>query len=362
MKYLPNTSLRCNLLTVMPSFLLVSLNMEAILGEATLTRRRKKLVKMTKGNGLGDAYTATLSRIKALEGGRSNLGMEVLMWVSHAKRPLHVNELCHALGVEESEDLDTGNIPTIETLLAFSLGLVIVEKSSSTVRLAHYTLKEHLSNNTELFPNAHSIIAEVCLTYLNFPHVRGISPALRCVPPTAPFVEYASCHWGTHARSDTTENVKTLALKLLDGYDKHISSKVVLLRRVRAEEQPFDREDTPSGFTGLHGAAYFGCVEIVVALLETSKGDVQATDFRGNTALAWASTMGHEGVVRALLERTDVNSDTPDTKYGSTPLLWAAENGRDKLIRILLQRNDVNLTKLSRNDLGALYFFFFFHL
>ena len=81
--------------------------MKAILGEATLTRRRKKLDKMTKGDGLGDAYAATLSRIVALEGGGSKLGMEVLMWVSHAERPLQVNELCHALGVEGSEDLDT---------------------------------------------------------------------------------------------------------------------------------------------------------------------------------------------------------------------------------------------------------------
>ena len=238
--------------------------MMAILGEATLTRRRKKLDKMSKGDGLGDAYAATLSRIEALEGGRSNLGMEVLMWVSHAQRPLHVDELCHALGVEGSEDLDTRNIPTIETLLAFTLGLITVEKSSSTVRLVHYTLQEHLSNNTKLFPNAHSIIAEVCLTYLNFPHVRSFSSALRSVPLAAPFIEYASCHWGTHAGLETTESVKTLALKLLNGYDKHISSKVVLLRGVRTEEQPFDQEDTPRGFTGLHGAAYFGCVEISV--------------------------------------------------------------------------------------------------
>ena len=153
--------------------------------------------------------------------------------------------------------------------------------------------------------------------------------------------------------------MKTLALKLLDGYDKHISSKVVLLRGVAAEKQSFDGEDTPSGFTGLHGAAYFGCVETAVALLEMSKRDVQATDFRGNTALAWASTMGHEGVVRVLLERTDVNSGTPSTKYGSALLLWAAVNRRDKLTRILLQRNDVNLTKLGRNGLAALSSFSF---
>ena len=124
----------------MPSFLLVSLNIKAILGEATLAWRRKKLDLMTKGDDLGDAYAATLSRIRALEGGKSKLGMEVLMWVSHAKRLLHVNEFCHALGVKGSEDLETRNIPKIETLLAFTLGFVTVEKSSFTVGLVHYTI------------------------------------------------------------------------------------------------------------------------------------------------------------------------------------------------------------------------------
>jgi len=162
--------------------------MDAILGEITLSWRRKKLHEMTKGEGLGDAYTGALSRIQAQPESRSKLGMEVLMWVSHAERPFRVDELRHALGVEGSTDLDIGNIPAIETLLACSLGLVTIEKSSSTVRLVHYTLQEHLSNNPNLFPNAHSIIAEICLTYLNFPHVRSFSPALRSVPPTAPFI------------------------------------------------------------------------------------------------------------------------------------------------------------------------------
>jgi len=333
---------------VFSSFLLVSLYMDAILGEITLSRRRKKLDEMTKGEGLGDAYTGTLLRIQAQPGSKSKLGMEVLMWISHTERPLHVDELCHALGVEGSIDLDIGNIPAIETLLACSLGLVTVEKSSSTVRLVHYTLQEFLSNNTNLFPNPHSIIAEVCLTYLNFPHVRSFSPTLRSVPPTAPFVEYSSCYWGTHARLEPTESLNTLALKLLDGYDKHISSKVLLLHGVRTEEQPFDRDGVPAGFTGLHCAAYFGCLELTVALLETNKGAAQATDFHGNTAIAWASRRGNEGVVRVLLEWSEVHSDAPSRKYGSAPLLWAAENGHEGVVRILLERKDINPNKTDR--------------
>ena len=330
----------------MPSFLLVSLNIDAILGEVSLHQRRKKLDEMTKGESLRDAYAATLSRMNAQPKSRAKLGMDVLMWVSHAERPLHVDELCHALGVEEgSVDLNVRNVPPIQTLLACSLGLVTIEKSSSTsaptVRLVHYTLQEYLSCNNNLFLKPHSRIANVCLTYLNFRRVKALSPALASLPPTVPFAEYASCYWGIHARHETSESVKTLALKLLARYDKHISSKILLLRGAGLWNPPFDREGTPRGFTGLHAAAYLGCVEITAALLEPNKWDAQATDFNGNTAIAWAARRGHERVVRVLLERSDVNPDKAD-RWGQTPLLWAAVNGHEGVVRALLERSDVN--------------------
>jgi len=326
----------------MSSFLLVSLNIDAILGEITLHQRRKKLDEMTKGEGLVNAYAATISRIKAQQRSRSKLGMEVLMWVSHSERPLHVDELCHALGVEEgSTDLNIRNIPAIETLLTCSLGLVTVEKSSSTLRLVHYILQEYLSCNPNLFIKPHSMIAEVCLTYLNFRQVRGCSPTCRWVPPTIPFVKYASCYWGTHAKRETTQSVKMLALKVLDEYDKHISSKMLLLHRMKVRDQPCDWGGRPRGFTGLHGAAYFGFVEIMVALLEMDRWDVQATDLKGDTAIAWAARRGQEGVVGVLLQRNDVNPDTSN-KCSRTPLLLAAENGHEGVVKILVERSDVN--------------------
>ena len=323
-------------------FLLVSLNIDAILGEITLHQRRKKLDEMTKGQGLGDAYAATISRIQTQQRSMSKLGMKVLMWISHSERPLHVDELCHALGVEEgSTDLNIRNIPATETLLACCLGLATVEKSSSTLRLVHYTLQEYLSHSPNLFINPHSMIAGVCLTYLNFRHIRRISPTLRSVPPTIRFVEYASCYWGAHARRETTESVKRLALQLLDGYDKHIASKMMLLHTMSIWDQPFDREDCPTGFTGLHGAAYLGCAEITAALLEMNKWDVRATDLKGNTAVVWAARRGHDGVVRILLEMGDANPGAPDGS-GRTPVSLAAENGYEGVVGVLLEQDDVN--------------------
>ena len=127
-------------------FLLVSLNIDAILGEVTIRQRRKKLEEVKRGNGLSDAYTTTLTRLKAQERHRSILGLKVLAWVLYSERPLREEELCHALGVEMgSTDLDPENVPALRILLASCLSLVIIETSSSTVRLVHHPARVPLT-------------------------------------------------------------------------------------------------------------------------------------------------------------------------------------------------------------------------
>ena len=72
--------------------------------------------------------------------------------MSHSERPLLAAELCHALGVEMgSTYLNLENVPAIRTFLSSCLGLLTVEASSSTVRLVHLTLQEHLSSDPTLF-------------------------------------------------------------------------------------------------------------------------------------------------------------------------------------------------------------------
>jgi len=101
---------------------------------------------MRQGNGLDEAYTATLTRLRAQKGYQSVLGMKVLMGVLHSERPIQVQELCHALRVEiASSNLDPENVPALRTLVASYLGLVTVEESSSTVRLVNFNLQERLS-------------------------------------------------------------------------------------------------------------------------------------------------------------------------------------------------------------------------
>ncbi|RPA90142.1 hypothetical protein L873DRAFT_1643024, partial [Choiromyces venosus 120613-1] len=94
-------------------FLLVSLSIETILGETTISKRRKILNEMTKQQNVGDVYTVTLERIKAQSGSKSRLAMDALMWISHSEIPLEPAELCEALGVElGTPDLDIENVPS----------------------------------------------------------------------------------------------------------------------------------------------------------------------------------------------------------------------------------------------------------
>src|SRR5207302_6777193 len=129
-----------------PRFRLVSLNVEAILKESTIRRRRERLNKMADGLELGHVYGATLERIRAQGGDKSRLGIAALNWISHAERPLRADELCHALAVELSSTVfDAADIPSMPTLVSCCQGLITVDKEVSTVRLVHFTLQEYLS-------------------------------------------------------------------------------------------------------------------------------------------------------------------------------------------------------------------------
>lgn len=192
----------------------------------------------------------------------------------------------------------------IETLLGCSLGLVTVDESSYTVRLVRYTLQEYRSNTRDLFHSPHSAIAQT-LTYLNFRLIRDPSPTLNRPPPATPLLEYVSCYWGAHARREVTESVNTLAPRLLDGFDKHASSRMLLfLGGGGLYTTGIGRITQRStwGFTGLHGAVYLGITEILVSLLKMKKWDLGATDVGGNTAIWWAARRGHGAIVMILLE------------------------------------------------------------
>jgi len=202
-------------LTAMSRFLVLSLNIEAILPKSTIYRRRERLNKLADGLGLGEVYGETIERIKAQGGDKSRLRIAALMWISYAERPLQVDELCHALAVElGSADFRAGNIPSIATLVSCCQGLITVDKEASAVRLVHFALKKYLSAHPDIFGRPHSIITEICLTYLNSQQVKAVSADPFSSIHDTPFLEYCSVCWGVHAKRELSDCARSLALNL----------------------------------------------------------------------------------------------------------------------------------------------------
>jgi len=328
---------------------------------------------MTSGQGMDGVYTAILEQIIGQGGDKGKLGMGVLMWVSQSERPLEPEELRYALAIEEDlTGLDPENMPTIETLLSCCLGLATVDKESR-VELIHLTLKEYLERHPNIFGSSHAKMADVCLTYLNFPTIQELPLNLWEHLGKIPFLGYASCYWGVHARKELTGRTRSLALQHLDRYEHHVSAR--LFQVSQKVWTYYDGRHAPSRFTGLHAIACFGITEMATTLIRLGSYDVNGEDSLGCTPLMWAarnnnrgvcdvllglgdadpniidsrgetplfmaSADGHEDIVKLLLEREDVVSDSPNSA-GQTALSVAAQNGNEGIVKLLRQRKDVS--------------------
>jgi len=107
---------------------------------------------------MGDAYGATLERIKAQEVEKAKLAMTTLMSICYSERPLRVDELCHTLAEEiGTTHFNNDNVPPTETLHACRKGLAALDKEGSTARLIHHTLREYLFTHHRLFPRTHLV-------------------------------------------------------------------------------------------------------------------------------------------------------------------------------------------------------------
>ena len=122
--------------------------MNAIQSQQTKRDIKNALQKLAKGEKeLDKAYQQTMERIRSQEGGSKKLAERTLAWIIHAKRPLSMTELLHALAVRPHDTkLDGDGLTSVEFLLSVCAGLVRLDEKSKIFDLVHKTTRDYFES------------------------------------------------------------------------------------------------------------------------------------------------------------------------------------------------------------------------
>lgn len=229
-------------------FLLADLHLRSLINVRPSQKAVREALKALKTgpSATTDAFENAMKRINDQPKETSLMAMRTLLLLTYARRPLTVDELCHALAVEadeQDEKFDPDNVPEMEDVLPSCAGLVVVQsrhgaaESSTTtsletrsfltfesgngpslssdgnisgyvdgaiVQLVHKSFQDYLSlTKSQWFPHAESIMATICRAYIS---------ACEDTESTSDrhFLDYAKSRWGYHhlkaeADSKTTD-------------------------------------------------------------------------------------------------------------------------------------------------------------
>jgi ankyrin repeat protein len=278
-------------------------------------------------------------------------------WIFLAKRPLSVDELRHALAVEdELDDLDrdNDNLREPNTFLNCCLDLATIDTGTKTVRFYHSSLSDYFAEPLKgpsptlkgTVKDGHSHIARICLRYIQFrpltqdislqtgmdSKIRGAQSML-----TYPLLGYASCQWGHHVRnsSHNDESLVELAQSYLSrSLQERYWSQWHLCNHIVQRYLGSSMELFVISFSQWHIMAYFG-IHSLLSNQEPSIADLDSRDhIFGRSPMSWAASNGYKDVVLWLLEkRADPNSEDYQSR---TPLLHAAANGHRDIAQLML--------------------------
>ncbi len=224
------------------------------------------------GEVLARAYDEAMRRIHGQRPRLKELAMEVLSWITFAKRQLTTSELQHALATKTGNPkLDHGDLPHIVDIVSACARIVIVDEKSEIIRLVHYTTQEYLMRTRrQWFPLAESTVVTTCVTYLSF----TVFGAGYCTTDdefeerlrSSPFYNYAACNWGHHASKDI-ESSQAVIDFLESGLKVEASSQALMAPRRYSYRRGYCTL-IPRDVAGLHLAGYFGMGYAAKRLLE----------------------------------------------------------------------------------------------
>ena len=330
-------------------FLLARLHMESLMSWLTPGHLKRALKHLPKE--LDGTYTQAVQRIEVQDEGAREPARRLITWITYAKRELTIREVQHALAVgsdPDMKDFDDEFLLDVDILTSICAGLVIVDQTSKTIRLIHYTTQEYFLR-TSMFPKERQGIAATCISYLSFDAFNsGPCSTVEAIDDRIqryPLYDYVTRNWGYHYSEAAEEGLgrKVLDLLLCEEkvasygqlflYDEYSTiSHRTLGSRIRASHSLSDTDL----MVAMHWGAYFGLSEEVKALI-TRGHDVEPAGTHRRTPLSWAAERGHDIVVGLLLRKNPNLEARDKSVFERTPLLWAVESGHEKVVELLLE-------------------------
>lgn len=303
-------------------------------------------------HGLNDAFEETLQRIQKQPHGRSKLAMRTLMWISHARRPLKVDELSEALAINLMPGGTTSNRKYWQSqrmMVPSCLGLVTVDEERSIIRLVHYSVQEYFrEHQARIFPSGQRTVAEDSITFLLYDHFLpgpcATEAEIRVLMHKHPFARYAARYWGFHVREVDDDTIDIFAMRLLQAAPQRNCS-VQLSQYSRGRREEYCSAEEANSRNGLHIAAGFGLDKIAKELLESGEYNVDSASKMGTTALIEAAAAGHQALLRMLLDKS---VDLTRQNWYGTAIHCAAESGQSASISNLVNAGlDVDIRDSS---------------
>lgn len=293
----------------------------------------------------------------------SETAMTILSILAVAFQPISLTALIDALAVRPGDSIiNRFRRVDKELILEVTQGLVVIDPnpdpSQAIVRLFHLSLNEYLEeSSSRWFPDAHSNLANKCLSYLNlsaFAEPCERHTDFHSKIPLYPFVTYAAQHFGDHMHQVPTTNDQTTELESMAAEYLSSSGRVAALSQAAwcTQRHCAGGWDVRRSVQGLHIAAWFGLDRIMPLLVPAPSFD--SIDAREQTywqtSLHYACRRGYAKAVRQLLKLgADVNIRSG---RGRTALIEAIEAGQHEVVSELLDLAgmDLDVNEVYRAD------------
>ena len=287
------------LVLTLTRFLLTVLHVESLACQLNYRDIQDALKKLPKG--LDDTYHEALQRIAHQSPPSVEMANKVLSWISHAYRPLTIEELQCALAASPGlTAFDDDAMTPLNTLVFVCGGLVTFDPQSRIIRLVHYTTQEFLEKiRDSRFPTAQADITRTCLTHLSFDHPVSYNDRYKLMMhniESSPFLTYAAQYWRDHMRASPETDFTELILQILGDHTKvHCILQAMDDRRIFHMNLHDYVCKTP-----LYVAATFGLESIVLLLLERGEN---LTESMMRKAFTIAVELAQLEVIKLFIDR-----------------------------------------------------------